>query len=67
MRLTEDGETYLEAARSALDGLAEAEVALAARRDEPVGRVRIARNGTYPRALTSAKDSPLEVVLPKTS
>src|ERR1700733_5626305 len=41
VRLTEDGELYLEAARSALDGLNEAEVALSARRDEPVGRVRI--------------------------
>ncbi len=41
VRLTEDGETYLEAARAALDGLGEAEVALAARRDEPVGRVRV--------------------------
>jgi DNA-binding transcriptional LysR family regulator len=41
VRLTEDGQIYLEAARAALDGLGEAEVALAARRDEPVGRVRI--------------------------
>src|SRR6201985_3314600 len=41
VRLTEDGEIYLEAARSALDGLNEAEVALSARRDEPVGRVRL--------------------------
>jgi DNA-binding transcriptional LysR family regulator len=41
VRLTEDGETYLEAARAALDGLTEAEVALAARREDPVGRVRI--------------------------
>ncbi|HVJ56042.1 MAG TPA: LysR family transcriptional regulator [Aliidongia sp.] len=41
VRLTEDGETYLEAARAALDGLAEAEISLAARRDEPVGRVRL--------------------------
>ncbi len=39
--LTEDGETYLDAARAALDGLNEAEIALAARRDEPVGRVRL--------------------------
>jgi DNA-binding transcriptional LysR family regulator len=39
--LTEDGETYLEAARAALDGLSEAEVALSARREEPNGRVRI--------------------------
>ena len=41
VRLTEDGELYLEAARAALDGLSEAEVALSARRDEPVGRVRL--------------------------
>src|ERR1700748_2389315 len=41
VRLTEDGETYLDAARMALDGLAEAEVSLAARREEPVGRVRL--------------------------
>src|SRR5580698_3817244 len=41
VRLTEDGETYLEAARGALASLGEAEIALAARRDEPVGRVRI--------------------------
>lgn len=41
VRLTEDGEIYFEAARMALDGLGEAEIALAARRDEPVGRVRL--------------------------
>lgn len=41
VRLTEDGETYLEAARAALDGLGEAEVALAARRLAPTGRVRL--------------------------
>jgi DNA-binding transcriptional LysR family regulator len=41
VRLTEDGEIYLDAARAALDGLSEAEIVLAARRDEPVGRVRI--------------------------
>lgn len=41
VRLTEDGETYLEAARGALDGLSEAELALSARREEPAGRVRI--------------------------
>jgi DNA-binding transcriptional LysR family regulator len=41
VRLTEDGQIYLDAARMALDGLGEAEIALAARRDEPVGRVRI--------------------------
>jgi DNA-binding transcriptional LysR family regulator len=41
VRLTEDGQIYLDAARAAIDGLAEAELALAARRDEPVGRVRV--------------------------
>ena len=41
VRLTEDGELYLDAARAALDGLSEAETALSARRDEPVGRVRL--------------------------
>lgn len=41
VRLTEDGETYLKAARLALDGLREAEQALASRRDEPIGKVRI--------------------------
>lgn len=41
VRLTEDGETYLDAARTALDSLGEAEVALSARRDEPTGRVRL--------------------------
>lgn len=41
VRLTEDGQTYLDAARAALDQLGEAEVALEARRDEPVGRVRL--------------------------
>ncbi|MBR0794920.1 LysR family transcriptional regulator [Bradyrhizobium jicamae] len=41
VRLTEDGETYLKAARAALEGLSDAENALAARRTEPAGRVRI--------------------------
>lgn len=41
VHLTEDGELYLEAARTALGGLNEAEIALSARRDEPVGRVRL--------------------------
>ncbi|BAN47951.1 LysR family transcriptional regulator [Metapseudomonas resinovorans] len=41
VRLTEDGETYLEAARAALDGLRDAAQALAARREEPIGRVRL--------------------------
>lgn len=39
--LTEDGELYLDAARAALDGLSEVEATLSARRDEPVGRVRL--------------------------
>jgi DNA-binding transcriptional LysR family regulator len=39
--LTEDGATYLEAARTALASLNEAEMALAARRDEPIGPVRL--------------------------
>ncbi len=37
VRLTEGGETYLEAARTALDGLSEAESALAVRRESPSG------------------------------
>jgi DNA-binding transcriptional LysR family regulator len=41
VRLTEDGETYLVAAQGALDSLREAEQQLAARRSEPVGRVKI--------------------------
>lgn len=41
VRLTEDGETYLVAARSALDTLRDAAQALAARREEPIGRVRL--------------------------
>lgn len=41
VHLTEDGETYLAAAQAAIDGLREAEQALAARRSEPIGRVRI--------------------------
>jgi DNA-binding transcriptional LysR family regulator len=41
VRLTEEGETYLDAARSALDSLAEAETILASRHKEPAGRVRI--------------------------
>ena len=41
VRLTEDGETYLAAALAALNGLRDAELALAARRAEPIGRVRV--------------------------
>jgi len=41
VRLTEDGEIYLQAAQAALDSLRDAEQALAARRAEPIGRVRL--------------------------
>ncbi|NWD74926.1 LysR family transcriptional regulator [Pseudomonas gingeri] len=41
VRLTEDGETYLIAAQAALDSLRDAAQALAARREEPIGRVRL--------------------------
>src|ERR1700743_3147403 len=41
VRLTEDGETYLQAAQQALDALREADQHLASRRSEPAGRVKI--------------------------
>lgn len=41
VRLTEDGETYLNAAIAALDGLRDAARELAARKEEPIGRVRL--------------------------
>jgi len=41
VRLTEDGEIYLEAAQQALESLRDAEQQLASRRSEPVGRVKI--------------------------
>lgn len=41
VHLTEDGETYLAAARAAVERLREAEQALAANRAEPAGRVRV--------------------------
>jgi DNA-binding transcriptional LysR family regulator len=41
VRLTEDGETYVAAARSAFTELHQAEVALAGRREDAVGRVRL--------------------------
>lgn len=41
VRLTEDGETYLVAAQAALEGLRDAAQALAARKEEPIGKVRI--------------------------
>jgi DNA-binding transcriptional LysR family regulator len=41
VRLTEDGETYLQAAQQALEGLREAEQLLASRRSEPTGRVKL--------------------------
>ncbi|MGO4304082.1 LysR family transcriptional regulator [Cupriavidus sp. RAF12] len=41
VRMTEDGETYLRAAHVALAGLRDAEQELAARKSEPIGRVRL--------------------------
>lgn len=41
VHITEDGQTYLAAARVAIERLREAEQALAANRAEPVGRVRV--------------------------
>lgn len=41
VHITEDGQTYLAAARAAIERLREAEQALAANRAEPVGRVRV--------------------------
>lgn len=41
VHLTEDGQTYLQAARAAIDSLKEAEETLLARRLEPAGRVRL--------------------------
>ncbi len=41
VHLTDDGAMYLQAAQQALDGLREAEQTLAARRSEPIGRVRL--------------------------
>lgn len=41
VRLTEDGETYLVAAKDAINGLRDAEQQLASRRAEPSGRVKI--------------------------
>lgn len=41
VHITEDGQTYLSAARVAIERLREAEQALAANRAEPVGRVRV--------------------------
>ncbi len=54
VRLTEDGETYQLAAQAALDGLREAEMALAARREEPIGRVRIDLPAGFGRLLLPA-------------
>jgi DNA-binding transcriptional LysR family regulator len=54
VRLTEDGETYLLAVRSALGGLREAEQELAARRDEVVGRVRLDLPSSFGRLLFPA-------------
>jgi DNA-binding transcriptional LysR family regulator len=41
VRLTEDGEIYLQASQAALDGLKDAELSLAARRAEPIGNVKL--------------------------
>ncbi|NGZ88514.1 LysR family transcriptional regulator [Duganella aceris] len=41
VHITEDGQTYLSAARVAIERLREAEQSLAANRAEPVGRVRV--------------------------
>ncbi|WP_243040089.1 LysR family transcriptional regulator [Dyella sedimenti] len=41
VHLTEDGEIYLQASQAALAGLRDAEQALAARRAEPIGKVRV--------------------------
>lgn len=54
VRLTEDGEIYLLAAQSALDGLHDAEQALAARRAEPIGRVRLDLPAGFGRLLLPA-------------
>lgn len=51
VRLTEDGETYLRAAHAALEGLRDAEQALAARRSEPNGMVRVALPAGFGRLL----------------
>jgi DNA-binding transcriptional LysR family regulator len=54
VRLTEDGETYLVAAQAALDGLREAEHQLAARKAEPIGRVRLDLPAGFGRLLLPA-------------
>jgi DNA-binding transcriptional LysR family regulator len=51
VRLTEDGETYLQAVQLALGGLREAERELAARRNEVVGRVRLDLPASFGRLL----------------
>src|SRR6201996_6661752 len=64
VRLTEDGETYLAAAQDALDGLREAEQQLAARRSEPVGRVKIDLPAGFGRLLLPSF-VPLQAKYPK--
>jgi DNA-binding transcriptional LysR family regulator len=64
VRLTEDGETYLAAAQEALDGLREAEQQLAARRSEPVGRVKIDLPAGFGRLLLPSF-VPLQAKYPK--
>jgi DNA-binding transcriptional LysR family regulator len=54
VHLTEDGETYLAASQAALEGLKEAEQALAARSSEPIGRVRIDLPAGFGRLLLSS-------------
>lgn len=51
VRLTEDGEIYLLAAQSAMEGLRDAEQALMARRAEPIGRVRVDLPAAFGRLL----------------
>ncbi|WP_341964149.1 LysR family transcriptional regulator [Pseudomonas sp. RC10] len=51
IRLTDDGETYLRGALIALDSFQEVEHALAIRRTEPVGRVRLNLPASFGRLL----------------
>ena len=57
VRLTEDGETYLKAAQVALDGLRDAEQALAARKAEPIGKVRLDMPAGFGRLLLPSLSS----------
>jgi DNA-binding transcriptional LysR family regulator len=51
IRLTDDGETYLKGALTALDCFQEVEHALAIRRTEPIGRVRLNLPASFGRLL----------------